>query len=278
MSVDKIILVCTNNLVPTRIFERVLETAFSQASARLNIGVVVVSHFPIFTKHVVTVDLPEVPYERHEQFDSLFVKESKVNPDEFSCPYMNICVGEREYSLHTIVQQMMCAIKMYDAYYIIMEHDVFYPMDYVSKMLCYVDLSYDFLFWQNTVFLTDSGFFDCGMYALSRFAGQQRAWMRFLESKLRQDGFTSVEPVLKGMEPLILSPDEIVFDKYKIIEDGAPTLDIKHGFNTTGMILASNPRKEDAYWGKADLWLGYIDQEWLEAKQRMSMYGYGLLM
>lgn len=277
MNSDKIILICTNNLVPERVLHRVVDTALTQASSRLHVRVVVVSHYPVL-EQFYRVDLPDVPCEKHDQFDALLIKKPIIDQSDYDCPCVNFVVGEREYSLHTIFRQMLFAIEKFDTYFIIMEHDVFYPRDYTSKMICHAQPWYDFLYWKNTVFLNGEGYFHYNMCCLSRFAGTQKAWIRFLNSKLSQQDCFTTEPIFKGHEPPVMKPSDVVFDSFKVIDDGDPTLDIKHGFNTTGMMLTRVARDEDPYWGGADFWWNFVDEEWQEARTRMSQYSYGLLL
>jgi hypothetical protein len=273
------ILLCTNNLVPKRLFETVLKGSVIPQAEANGCDIVIVSHFPVFDQYTDN-DCILSPKAEHKEFWETLLKSPIVKASDCVAPFLNVVVGEMEYSLDTICEQLRVGLKLakHDKV-IIMEHDVLYPGDYVSKMIKSLAKEASLCYWKDFVLLCSSGYFKTpGMLNLSRLACTKRFFLDYLDAIMSFDDYF-MEPQIPYFDS---DSTNRVYDDYGIIANyeicgGDDVLDVKHGLNTEGNIIVDRFYDNHRFWGKASLTLSLIDAEYTAKSMSKNRYAFGLL-
>lgn len=283
------ILVCTHNLVPKKLFIKVLEDCVFKQARIWDCDVVVVSHYPVLNNYIEE-DLTRIEKMNHEQFKNVILKNSIVHCDSFcdvSC-VTNIVVGERAYSVETLCDQMALGLKYSKAdNVVVMEHDVLYPDSYVDYMSKALDNGTSFCCWKNGVVLSSNGFFETpGWVMFSRFAWKKSFLIKYLAS-MEEFKSTVLEPII--MSASLGNTGETYWDyeayglkaKYTTVEDstgiGNDVLDVRHGLNSSGNIVVEKYYDEHPKWGNKNLWSDLVNIEFTDVASEKLSYAYGLM-
>jgi len=237
----------TNNLLPSPLLNESLSRVFDMALEN-DCSVMVSSHYPVTSHYVDISDDPflalsrEGGFEFNELIDQVLASE-KCERDNVDA----VVTGRLAYSPATIIRQIIDMLRRTDCdKVLLMEHDVFYPPNYVADMSAALDDN-EFALYDNYVFIDSEGFFgtDTNFRHLSRYGARCDALEDFFVTKLEDDRFAILEPVL--MQFFSGDPDEDLV-KGTVI-DGPPVLDIKHGANATGQIIVGDHSLMNSEWG-----------------------------
>ncbi len=277
------ILICTNNIIPKKLFKLVFSNCLLQAIDNGDTNVVLVSHYPVFSEHVVsTIDNDGSFLRCHEKYKEITCTkpfldnciDSGGEKNAFKeVNITNVVVGEQEYSINTIFKQLQVGLKYCNENIVIFEHDVLYPFGYTGKMINKLNLGCDICVWKNCLYWCYQGFFKSneGMW-FSRFSFKKNILEEHVLRSI-ETGTDQIEPCLKNIGK---TDGFYVYDNYTLI-DGIEVLDIKHGLNTSGYMLFDEHEKEHFYWGKMDKYLDYIDDNYkiFINKHSDCFYGFG---
>lgn len=267
----------TNNLLPAPLLNETLERMFRTAW-RCDCVQIASSHFPITPRFVDASNDEFLEPCRRDlfSFDPCIAEAYVRNPECGIQTDIALVTGRLKYSPETIARQIVHALKKTTCEKIIlMEHDVFYPDDYVPLMSAALD-EVPFALYDNFLFMNQDGFFgtDMDFCHLSRYAGRREAMEDFFLSKIEEDRFAILEPVF--LEYYSGDPDADIV-KGTVVHGEVPVLDIKHGANASGQILVGEHRLMDDYWGFHPKYLPFFDDPAYEAFLKTdATLGYGL--
>lgn len=260
----------TNNLISPELLKATLGSA-CELSVKNNAELILTSHFPITDEYTVK-DLGNEYYGtfRPNLYDYL-VRDSIVDiPDNAKA----FVVGKLPYSLKSIIKQILLSIDNCDSDNVVfMEHDCFYPSDYL-KAIDSISDDIDIAFVDSKrCFLDEIGFFKfkAPTILLSGFSGKKEVMKEVFENKLRllDEGkkISSVEPYVDygEMSQVINHSEEIKINNSTRVDsflDGT-ILDIRHQFNSSANVLVKKEYNgHDSYWGDADKYknmIKYVD-------------------
>jgi hypothetical protein len=260
----------TNNVVPKGILEKTLSNCISFVENNEDTELIITSHLPLTKKYKDVSSKFNVFLDERLNDVATSLCIDVDNPRVF--PYV---VGELPHCIGSIIDQIMFSLECAKGENIIMmEHDVFYPLDYFEEVVSELDKGYDFVFVKNHLFLCGDGFFNVSnFYPLSRFSGKKSAWID-LYTHIVDKKLIEVEPSLKGIGTVDRGLNDV--ENFLIFENKNPVLDISHGLNTSGRLLDYNYYDNDEYWGHKDSILSLIDDEYARFVNYNPMFRYGL--
>lgn len=270
------ILLCTNNVIPKKLFEAVVRNAIGNLDGNCD-NIVIVSQYPVFSRYI-SIDIPNARHpdeSKHSKLSSIILKTpflDHLNPSG-SDIIVNIVVGEKAYAVETIYYQLLAGLPYCGDCISIFEHDVLYPHDYLFKSLGAIKQGVDICLWDDNVYLSYNGYFKVPYsYMFSRFCFSKAFLEYHVRDKMKR-GKSFIEPALKGVFGQSGEPQ---YENFLIV-NGDDVMDIKHGFNTGGYVLVDSYYDNHIYWGSKDLYLGLIDQEYMRATQSNldCFYGFG---
>lgn len=227
----------TNNLVSPFLLKSSLESV-SKMAEKENAEIIVTSHFPITEEYEVE-NLGDEYYSvnRSNLYDYI-VKDQIIDVPRNAKSFV---VGKLPYSLESIMKQILFSIDNCESDNVIfMEHDCFYPSNYLGAIDQALNkLGADIVFInKKRTFLNANGFlhYKLSTALLSGFAGKKDVMKNIFENKLKiineRGRLTSIEPVVDCSEisPIIHHPDDIKIDNALCIDyllDGT-ILDIRY--------------------------------------------------
>lgn len=245
---DTALLFYTNNLLPAPLLR---EAMVRMASAAQEHGCLQItsSHFPITSCFEDVSDDEFLAPCREDifNFDSCISEAYVQNPIDLQTD-VAVVTGRLKYSPETIARQIVHALRRTDVdKVLLMEHDVFYPDDYVPMMSAALDEA-EFALYDNYVFMDPDGFFgtDMEFFHLSRYGARRTALIDFFTSKIEEQRFAILEPVF--MEHFSGDSDSDLV-KGVVVGGEVSVLDIKHGANAAGQILVGEHKLMDDHWG-----------------------------
>ncbi len=273
------VLICTNNLVPKRLFSEVICSAIYQASEIPDTNVVLVSHYPVTEKFLeVDLSLAKPPdRSKHNKHEDAILKAPFF---DFYCKRMNVdcslltnlVVGEKAYCLDTIYRQILYGAMICKKNIAIVEHDVLYPKNYLQKVFGVLDSGKDICFWDDAIYLSYQGFFRMpNNNMFNRFSFKNKTLCEHITSQMNA-GNPIIEPALKNYSKT--TEGAIEYENYSVV-NGVDILDVKHGFNTGGYFFVENYMDHHDYWGHKDKYLNMIDQKYIDITQKNLSCFYG---
>jgi len=271
------ILFYTNNLISPNILKESLEGAIKHAKDN-DCELIVTSHFPV-TKNFTDTPLINKPYYLQE-FNPENQKQKASNIYEYivkdlqveaNCDYFrNYVVGKLPYSHESIFKQILLSLeKCSRDNVILMEHDCFYPKEYINAVKkCLIDFQYNFAYCSfANCFLDEKGFFDISFrkFLLSTCVGKTKLMKKIFTDKLKlfqEKKRYKFEPILDIEPDKDKYADNIIVDKHLCMDkflDG-PVLDIRHQLNSSANVLVQDGdySQHNEYWGSAKPFINMI--------------------
>jgi len=246
---DTALLFYTNNLLPAPLLNEAI-LRMHEAAWKHGCFQILSSHFSLTTCFVDVSDDEFLAPCREDifDFDPCIMEAYVKDPD---CKFQTdvaVVTGRLRYSPETIARQIVHALRRTNLDKIIlMEHDVFYPDDYIPIMSAALDDA-EFALYDNYMFMDPEGFFgtDMEFRHLSRYAARRESFEEFFMSKIEEDRFSILEPVFT--QHFTGDPDADMVEGV-VVTGEVPVLDIKHGANAAGQILVGKHRLMDDNWG-----------------------------
>ena len=266
------IIYCTNNLLPPLLFDKTLNDAHDHAE-RSSSELIVASHFPVLKSFIKIND------DINLTIDNKINVLNKIVSLSFDFNNSrNYVFGKLPYSLETILEQLLYAIKLAESdKIIIMEHDCLYPDNYVDVMSDCLDKEDIAYISKAKVFLNFNGFFNTiEQLTMSNIAWKKDLAIKVIERKLRlakENGtFEAFEPIIYRKEDMERKPllramlEQIKNDPNRdipildfvcaddiFIKVNKVALDIKHGLNQSGYIKVNEDKYFEfhEYWGNS---------------------------
>jgi hypothetical protein len=269
----------TNNIVPKKLLERAIEDAKDVLRRIPSAELVIASHFPVLADHIDISD----QFEQYAdaRFDKAIANTSFAIEDDLKGRVRNYVVGQLEQSLDSIIDQIMTIITYAKGENILLtEHDVLYPAGYQEAVIDALD-SYDLVVPMNYIYLGQQGFFSCGdkCFMLSRYNAKKHLFKDYFNKIKSLGGVECLEPYLKGHFEDERDPNValLTYDNCTVIETD-PTMDIKHGTNTSGNVIVDDHFSDDDYWGNKNQYLSLIDEDYENFVGENPSFGYGLCL
>ena len=282
------ILYYTNNVLSEPLLKKTLFAAAEHASVE-DRELLVSSHFPL-TKEYERIVLGDQDFSDTSGIYSHLIK----GEWELPCAnYRAYVVGKKPYVLRSICEQMLHLLENANGENIVlMEHDCFYPSDYVEsvgKALDSTGSEMGYVFNSHTYFNYD-GFWKLqgGVSFMSGFSFKKYKAIEILKRKIELDDKETLsyfEPLL-SINPQFLHdryPDEIIYKNHVCIDEylmeDHDLLDLKHGMNQGGYIMANGGKIDNIhpYWGNAAPYLNLLESMNL-SQQEVNRYVYGISM
>jgi len=277
------IVFCTNNLIPEEILKWTLSEAISRVIDDEDTELIIVSHYPV-REDWIEKDLPGIKKETHDRLSDAILK----TPIDLCSPHVisaetrvkNIVVGEREYSIETIIAQLKLAASFATSdNIIIFEHDVLYPENYIDYVVEGLKRA-DVVYWKNSVYFdVNNGFFSPFTVAFSRYAFKKDAFLRFIEAKEIDSKY--FEPRIDGFCESTIGKTNIDKDGFSsscLVLHGEDVLDIHHGMNATGNMVVEEFDDLHHYWGPQEAVASKVDDGFKSVVKEHPIYNYGLFM
>jgi len=274
---DTALLFYTNNLLPAPLLNATILRMWELAWEN-DCFSIISSHFPVTPSYTDVSGDEFFDPSRKDIFpfdpaiEGAFVRrpECRVQSD------VAVVTGRLAYSPMTIARQIVHALRRISLEKIIlMEHDVFYPPNYIADMSAALDDS-AFALYDNYTFMDCDGFFSTEMEFrhLSRYAAHRADLENFFMSKIEEDRFAILEPVF--IDHFRGDPDADLV-KGVVVNGAVPVLDVKHGANAAGQILVGRHRLMDDHWGFHPKYLPLFEDQGYDAFLGTdATLGYGL--
>jgi len=275
----------TNNLLCKPLLESTLKEAIK--SCKENYELIITSHYPVLEKFT------EIPMEEGEYKDDInyktgerykskiydhIVEDLQIKTDNPNIK--NYVVGRLPYSVESLFTQIVlsCEKAKYN-HVILLEHDCFYPENYISVVKKYlIEHNYDFTYCSFArCFLDSSGFFTIDDnvalgYLLSSCSGKKELLKNLFQRKLdllKEKKVILCEPLLdihsslkaKGLEEY---KREIIIKKHLCIDVFIKNaiLDIRHELNASDGPSAYDHKyfQDHEYWGNSKKYIDMIKE------------------
>ena len=269
----------TNNLLPPLLFSSTLNDTIDHCKSN-DCELIITSHFPV-SKVYDDIEIylsPDNEYRKifdpssnshkiHPIYDYL-VKNISIDTSQISCK--NYVTGKLPYSLESIIRQLLFSVDQSKSDNIIlMEHDCFYPHDYVKTAINCLNNGRDLTYCSfSHCFLNRDGFFKL---ANPRFYLSGCCFKKSVFKKVFSKKLTLIEKNKPyRFEPILSVEEEFKKNQYKgeiIVNNslcidtllhGGNILDIKHGLNQNGQISFDTYFLYHNYWKDAQKYIDMI--------------------
>jgi hypothetical protein len=281
------ILYYTNNLLPSQILENTL-TAVNHLCLQNNCELIITSHFPI-TKSYEEIDISESPADRmYSGKINVETKEARIANIykhlvkdlrlDLTCNHKSYVVGKLPYIHKSIFKQILLGMeKAKGEIVIFMEHDCFYPEDYISAVETALQQHGFGYCHQKCCYLDFEGFFRADTrFMLSGVSGKKDLLTRIFSRKLEllnsgqpyyfEPVLDSATPDFKEKYSEVFATNSACIDPF--LPENHDILDIKHKLNQGGQLamLKTHPGamqnyqkiESHPYWGTVSTFMDML--------------------
>lgn len=257
----------TNNVVPPKLFNHTFRQALKHCKDN-NCELIITSHYPI-TQSYTAFPLSDYIPSSHSIYKHIVLDISIPDAEIKNDNVKSYVVGQLPYSHESIIKQILFSeSKCAGENIILMEHDCLYPDTYIPTVERFLN-TYNVTYCSfNIAFLNSSGFFNIenGSFILSTCAFKRDILKGIYDKKLE---------LIKNNKPYMFEPildiapkhrqafykDEVIVKKHICIDTflkNKSPLDIKHNFNTDGMLISKNYYHSHPYWRKDEEYINMI--------------------
>jgi hypothetical protein len=275
----------TNNLLPLKLFKYTFYNTINLCKEN-DCELILTSHYPITEKYE-EINLNNSTNKKDNAIYNYIVKDFIIPEEDLKdVNIKSYVVGQLPYHYDSIMKQLLLSEeKCSGDNIILMEHDCLYPKDYIKVVNGFLDI-YDMTYssFSNTL-LSKCGYFNVagGSYVLSTCSFRRSVFKDTYKRKLELINDKKqflFEPYLDIQQKKYRNSykEEIIINKHLNIDNflkGQCVLDIKHNFNTDGMLMGDSYFHFHDYWKEDSQYIQLIDVDISDNNKKMWNYGIG---
>lgn len=276
----------TNNLLSPELLTKTVEEVLTHGEST-NSEVLIISHYPVLDNHINLHlnNLPLMqffiaPMKQKMDKSSIYNHLTKVLAIPARGDCKNYVVGQHPYNPTTIIQQLDAASELCNSdAVILMEHDCFYPEDYVDVCRRVLDAHDAARCINHRCYCTVDGYLRYQRFFLNGLAMRLKPFKQYIENKKKQlwmnKRLSYLEPYVEGLEVL---SDGFEVKSYADVDgllgEDHDLLDLQHGLNYYQCLHVSSQMRSHIidshpFWGDAGPYIDLIKTNMLSKSEKV---------